>query len=331
MTLRISPIRPLLLGALVIVAAVGAVAIGETTLPLSDLWHALTTGEGPGALVLGTFRGPRVAVALGAGALLGMAGMLFQTLFRNPLASPEIMGFTQGAGLAVVAASAFGLVLPLPMVAAAGGLGTALAAAVLTWKPGQATAPLTLILVGLGLGFICSALSTFVMTLMPTVQAVEAQRWLIGSLAARDWGHVTQVLVMGTLLVLFALIQLRALSALELGAELAGGLGIRVKAARRGLTITGVLLAAVAVSVAGPVPFVGLMAGPAGARASGARTLGGKLAAAAAFGALILTLADLLARAAIPGIQLPAGVMTGLLGAPYLLWRLSREMDKGTL
>ena len=125
--------------------------------------------------------------------------------------------------------------------------------------------------------------------------------------------------------------QIPALKLLELGGDLASGLGLRVERARWGLVATAVLLAATAVAVAGPVPFVALMAAPLGIVLTGARNPAGRLAAAAGAGAAICVLADLVARAAIPGLQLPIGVMTGLLGAPYLLWRLSREMEKGEL
>ncbi|MFC3057490.1 iron chelate uptake ABC transporter family permease subunit [Paenirhodobacter populi] len=130
---------------------------------------------------------------------------------------------------------------------------------------------------------------------------------------------------------MLALVQLRRLGAIELGADMAAGLGLHVGAARRWIAATAVLLAATGVAVAGPVPFVALMALPVAVSLTQARGLPGRLIAAGAAGAAILTFADVAARSAVPGIQLPAGVMTGLLGAPYLLARLSREMKKGTL
>lgn len=323
--------RAALLPLLLALAVAAALLLGQRPMSLAMLWDGMISGEGPGALMIATIRGPRVATALGAGAALGLSGALFQTLFRNPLAAPDLLGFTSGAGLAIVAATAFGLAAPMPAVAALGGLLAALLVAALARRRGHATPPLTLILVGLGIGFLTSALSAFLMTLMPYNAAAEAQRWLTGSLAARDWGHVAQIWGLGAALTLAALAQTRALAALELGRDLALGLGLRAERARWGLSATGVLLAAAGVAVAGPVPFVALMAGPVGRRLSGAESLAGRLLSAAAAGALILTLADLAARAALPGVLLPAGVMTGALGAPYLLWRLSREMDRGGL
>ncbi|MGY9045706.1 MAG: FecCD family ABC transporter permease [Rhodobacterales bacterium] len=321
----------MILTALLFAAVLVAVLIGQVDIGMAELWQGLITGEGPGALILDTIRGPRVATAVGAGAVLGLSGVIFQTLLRNPLAAPDIMGFTSGAGLAVVAATALGVALPMPLIAACGGLAAAVLVALLSWRRDAATPPLMLILVGLGVGFAASALTTFSMTLLPSEVAADAQRWMTGSLAARDWRHVAQVWGLGLILGLVTFGQLQALTALELGSDLAAGLGLNVERARWGLAGTGVLLAAVGVAVAGPIPFVALMAGPFSARLTGARTLGGRLAGAIAAGALITVLADLVARAALSGIQLPVGVMTGLIGAPYLLWRLSREMERGEL
>ena len=322
---------PAPLGILLVVSCLAAISIGQVDIGVRDLLTGLITGEGPGALILDTIRGPRVATALGAGALLGLSGALFQTLFRNPLAAPDILGFTSGAGLAVVAATALGLNLPMPLVASLGGLLAALLVALASLRPGTPTSPLTLILVGLGIGFGASALTTFLMTLLPNATAADAQRWMAGSLAARNWSHVLQVWLPGLVLAVAAAAQIKTLAVLELGDELSAGLGVDVQRSRWGIAATGVLLAATGVAVAGPIPFVALMAGPFGSRLTKARTLKGKLMSAAAAGALVTVLADLFARAALPGIQLPVGVMTGLIGAPYLLWRLSREMERGEL
>lgn len=311
--------------------ALAGLMIGQLPLGLRGIWDGLT-GEGDlSALVLGTIRGPRVAAALLVGAALGLSGMLFQTLFRNPLAAPDILGFTSGAGLAILLVTAAGLALPVPLAAAAGGLIAALAVVAIAHRRGQVVAPLTLVLVGLGVGFVTSAASGFVMTVLPPQDAAEAMRWLTGSLNATNWGHVRLLLAGLAVLGLAAAVQLRLLQALDLGEELAAGLGLRVGRARLSVAGAGVLLAALAVSVAGPVPFIALMAGPLGARLAGASGLGPRMIAALLTGAGILVGADLLARAALPGLGLPAGVVTGLLGAPYLLWRLSREMGKGNL
>lgn len=316
---------------LLVAGVLASLMIGDVMLGPAALWQGLWDGQGPGALTLRVIRGPRVATALAAGALLGLSGALMQSLLRNPLASPDILGFNSGAGLAIIAATAAGWSVPTPLVAAGGGIAAALLMVALSYRPGHPTSTLTLILVGLGVGFSTGAVGSFLLLTLPITEAAEAQRWLAGSLAARNWGHAAQVWVVGCVLAVVLVMQLRALKLLELGSALAAGLGLRVERARWGLVATAVMLAAGAVAVAGPVPFVALMAAPLGVAATGAREPGERLAVAALAGAFICVFADLAARAAIPGLQLPIGVMTGLLGAPYLLWRLSREMEKGEL
>ena len=320
----------LLVTALLAVAILG-ITFGETSLPLAEILKGLRGDEGPAALTVRLLRAPRVLTALGAGTCLGLSGALFQRLLRNPLASPDLMGFAPGAGLAIMAALASGLTLPPPLVSAIGGVLAALAVALLAHRRDEGLAPLRLVLVGLGFGFTCSALAAFLMLSLPGPVALEAQRWLTGSLAARGWGHVAQVWLPGLVLMLLLAIQVKALSLLDLGDDLAQSLGLRAGRARLWLAATGVGLMAVAVAVAGPVAFVALMAGPLGMVITRARHVGSALLAAALTGALITCGADLVARAAVPGIGLPLGLLTGLLGAPYLLWRLSLEIERGGL
>ncbi|WP_249218859.1 FecCD family ABC transporter permease [Falsirhodobacter algicola] len=312
-------------------AVLASLMIGQLMIGPAALLQGALTGEGVGGLVLRTIRAPRALTAVGAGAALGLSGALFQALFRNPLASPDLMGFTSGAGLAILLAVAGGLTLPIPAVAAVGGLVAAVAVGLLSWRPGHATPPLTLVLVGLGIGFACTALSSFVLLVLPVNEAADAQRWLTGSLNARAWGHAAQVWAGLAVLAVLALARQAPLEALELGPDLATGLGIRAGQARAAIAVIAVLLAAAAVAVVGPVPFVALMAAPTGMRIAGARGLRARLVAAALAGAVILVLADLAAQMAVPGASLPVGVATGILGAPYLLWRLSREMRNGGL
>ncbi|GHC60294.1 iron chelate uptake ABC transporter family permease subunit [Neogemmobacter tilapiae] len=302
--------------------------LGEVRLSLADLWQGLTTGEGPGALTLRVLRGPRVATAMAAGAAFGLSGAVFQMLLRNPLAAPDVMGFNAGAGLAVILALAFGLMLPMALIAALGGLLAALLVGLISWQPGRSEPALVMILVGLGIGFTASGLATFFLLTLTDAEASEARRWIIGSLAARSWNHAAQITVIAGVLGLLLAVQLRALACLELGPVLAQGLGLSVEAAKRKLLATAVLLAAGAVAVAGPVPFVALMAGPLGIGLTGARQPAARLLAAAGAGALILTGADLLSRSLWQGVQLPVGVMTGLLGAPWLMWLLTRAFGK---
>lgn len=320
----------LVCAALLAIAVLG-VMLGEVRLGAAEIWQGLWGGDGPGALTLRILRAPRVLVALGAGACLGLSGAIFQNLMRNPLASPDLMGFTSGAGLVLLAAMVAGVTLPPPLLAALGGLASAVTVALLAHRRGEGLAPLRLVLVGLGFAFSCAALSSVLLMRLTGPEAQEAQRWLTGSLAARGWDHVAQVWLPGAALAGLLALQVKALSLLELGDDLATGLGANAGQARLRLAATGVALMAVGVAASGPVAFVALMAGPLGLALTGARGPGARLAAAALAGALITCAADLAARAAVPGVNLPLGLLTGLLGAPYLLWRLTREIERGEL
>ena len=135
--------RVILLAGLLGLATVAALLHGQLDVGPSLLWQGLVTGEGPGALILDTIRGPRVATALGAGAVLGLSGTIFQTLFRNPLAAPDLLGFNAGAGLAIIAGIAFGIALPAPVLAAAGGLVVAVLVGLLAYRRGHGTPALS--------------------------------------------------------------------------------------------------------------------------------------------------------------------------------------------
>ncbi len=261
--------RAFLVLALLVASVAVSLLAGQVHLSPGTLWQGLVYGDGPAALTLRVLRGPRIAVALGAGATLGLSGAIFQSLLRNPLASPDVMGFSSGAGLAILAAIMTGAALPLPLVAAGGGLAAALVVAFAARRPGagiEGTPALSLVLVGLGVGFTTAAVNGFLMTRLSGPEAAEAQRWLAGSLSARDWGHALQVTLIGGALALCLVPQVRALRLLELGPDLAAGLGLAVGRARWLLAATGVGLTAAAVAVAGPVAFVALMAPPIGAR-----------------------------------------------------------------
>ncbi|WP_420337155.1 FecCD family ABC transporter permease [Roseibium sp.] len=328
--------RQLLLVFLLFVTAFLSLTFGQTSVSLAAIWDGLTGGDGVGALTVQLLRGPRVATALLVGAAFGLSGAIFQSLLRNPLASPDVMGFSAGSGLAILASMTVNLAIPMPAIASAGGLLTAIFILILARPPGgrsslEGAPAVTIVLVGIGIGFTAVAISSFLMTRLSGPQATEAHRWLAGSLAARDWSHVLQLVIIGGGLVFLLLLQIRSLRLLELGAELATGLGVNVRRARLGLATTALLIAAAAVAIAGPIAFVALMAPPLGARIAQTVDAGGRLLAAALTGAIIVALADLAARASLPGLQLPIGVMTGILGAPYLLWLLSREIERGEL
>lgn len=315
------------LGALLAAALLLGVLLGEVRLGPAALLGGLL-GDGSAAdFVLWRVRLPRVAAAAGAGAALGLAGAVFQSLLRNPLASPDVIGFSAGAGFGVLAATVTGTLGPT-LGAAAGGVAATFLTLALAARRGMGLDPLRIVLIGIGLSFTFGAGTELLMTRLPLVEAAQALRWLTGSFSARTWADAGRIA--GWLIVLgAALAALRpGLVLMELGDEAAIGLGLRLAPARVGLALIATGLAAAGVAVAGPVPFVALLAAPLARRL--AHQQGPALLGAALVGAAVTVMADLVARAAFP-VQLQAGVVTGLIGAPCLLWLLAREMKGGRL
>jgi iron complex transport system permease protein len=185
------------------------------------------------------------------------------------------------------------------------------------------------VLVGIGVGFFAYAGVDFLMTRSDIFEAAAAQSWLNGSLNARLWSHVWIVVAGAAVLMPLALLLQPGLDRVELGDDLAAALGVRVNATRLATGLVGVLLAALAVASAGPLPFVALVAAPIARRV--ANGSGVMLVTAALVGAVVVTAGDLGGRLAFAPTQLPAGVFTAVLGAPYLLWLLATQIRKGTM
>lgn len=309
--------------ALLLALAVGclAVSVGEYVVPLPDVLRALVgEGERGAQVVVQTLRLPRVLVGLLVGAALGLAGALTQSVTRNALASPDVVGVTAGSSAAAVAAIVLGWPVPLPVAALAGGLLTAGLLVGLTWR-GGVQGP-RLILLGIGLAACATALTGYLLVLAELSTAQRAVIWLTGSLNGRGWEHVGPVALALLVLLPVALLLGRRLAVLNLGDDVARGLGVRVHATRVAVVLVAVGLAAVATASAGPVLFVGLVAPQVAVRLAGTPVI--PLAASAACGALLVVAADLLARTALDGTELPVGAVTAVVGAPVLLWLLRR-------
>ena len=318
-------------GALVaIVVALLALALttGAFRIPLADVLDTLA-GQGTrrNDFVVLDVRLPRALVSLLAGAAFGLSGALFQSLVNNPLASPDIVGVTMGASAAaVVCTVVFGVVgTAVSASAFAGALGAALLIYLLAWRRG--VSGYRLVLIGIGVGAVLSAVVSWLMSRAEITSAQQALVWLTGSLNARSWTHVwpllTGVLVLVPLVVLLS----RGLGVLRLGDDTARGLGARVEQLRLGLLLLGVGLAAFATAAAGPVAFVGFVAGPIARRLVDDRGLA--LLPAALVGAIVMTGSDLIAQHVVPGHTLPVGVITGVIGAPFLLWQLATTNRSG--
>lgn len=313
--------------AVVVVAAVGGLALGDYALTPAEVWGALVgRGSALDRTVVWDLRLPRVVLAVVSGAAFGLAGGVFQTIFANPLASPDLLGVTGGATVAAVVAL---LVLGWsgPPVAGAAFLGAAVVAGGLhlASRGGSAHGRDTghrFVLTGIGVAFLCAAVVAYLLSRAQVRAAQTALVWTAGSLGAARWSEVA--VLAGGLVVfggLLALVSPR-LRILQLGPETAAGLGVRVDRARGLLVLASVGLVASATAVVGPVAFVALCAPPIARRA--VRTGSPALPAVAAVGAAVVLVADLVAQHGLPTTTLPTGVVTGAIGAPYLLWLLGR-------
>ncbi|TDC67781.1 iron ABC transporter permease, partial [Streptomyces hainanensis] len=304
------------------------IAVGDIEIPLADVVAALTGSADPGTtLVVREFRLPRALVGLLAGLAFGMSGALFQTMTRNPLASPDLIGITQGAGTAVVAGIVlgWGSGLGTQTLGLLGALTTALLVYALSWRRG--TTGYRIVLVGVGVSWICASVTDYLLARGGRFQAQAALGWLVGNLNGRDWVHVTPLALALALLVPAALLLARHLRVIQLGDDVATGLGTPVQPARLALLFTGVGLVAFATAAAGPVAFVALAAPQIAQRL--ARTAWPPLVASGLTGALVVLAADLMARRLLGDVELPVGVVTGVLGAPFLLWLLARANRAG--
>lgn len=315
--------RALVVGALVVLL-VGLVLVrallGDYRVSLPDAVRILGGADVPGAgFVLMESTLPRAVVAVLAGAAFGAAGAAFQVMLRNPLASPDVLGVTLGASAAaVVAFVVLGLRgTPVTVAALAGAL--LAAAAILTQAGGRGGATGRMVLVGVALAAGLSAVVHWVLVRASVYQAQEALVWLTGSLNSVTWADIGRLLAVELVLLPVLLALSARLPVLGLGDDLAAGLGVRVSRLRATVTVVVVALVAAATAVVGPIAFVGFLAGPIARRLTPGRPAVG---VAALVGALVVLGADHLAAYALPGTALPVGVVTGLLGAPVLLWML---------
>ncbi|WLW52609.1 FecCD family ABC transporter permease [Streptomyces sp. YU58] len=311
---------------LILLAAtmVASASLGQTYVDPATVWHTLRTGEGPYALVVGELRAPRIALGALVGAALGLAGALVQTVTRNPLASPDVIGVGHGAAAATVLALATGAATSpgaLPAVSVAGGLTAAALVYALAWRHGMQ--PSRFVLTGVGIGVALSAIVQLYLTDSELEAAEQLKLWLTGSLNGRGWDQAEPLAVV-LLLCLPALVwAARAMRPLGLDPETAAALGVRVDRTRLGLTLLGVVLAATATGAAGPIGFVALTAPQLARRIT--RTPQLPLLCSALTGAVVLVAADLVARTLLPPLEIPVGALTSLVGGPYLLWLLGRR------
>ncbi|WP_330177549.1 iron chelate uptake ABC transporter family permease subunit [Streptomyces sp. NBC_01498] len=305
-----------------------SIGVGDFPIALPQVIATLAgQGEQVDEFVIMDLRMPRALAGLVVGVALGVSGAITQSVARNPLASPDILGITQGAGVVAVflitvsggAATVVVDSVGQSAAALAGGLVTGLLVYFLAWRRG--IDGLRLILIGISVSAMMQALTTWLLISADIRDVARAQVWLIGSLDGRSWDQVT-VALWSTLVLLVVVVGAAfQFKPMHLGDDIAAGLGVRHGRIRAVLLLCAVLLAAVAVSAAGPVPFVALVAPQVAMRL--ARCPTPPMAASGLVGALLLIGADLVARAALP-ISLPVGVVTAAVGGPFLVYLLVR-------
>ncbi|KQZ17886.1 MULTISPECIES: FecCD family ABC transporter permease [Streptomyces] len=321
--------RLLVLTLLVLVAAASLTSLmaGHTFYPAGDVLRVIMGEQVPGAsFTVGTLRLPRAVLALTAGFSFGMAGVTFQTMLRNPLASPDVIGITAGASaaaaLAIVTFSMSGTGVSTVAIAAA--LGVALLMYTLAFRDG--VAGIRLILIGIGVAALLDSVTSYVLSEAGEWDLQEAMRWLTGSLNGTTWAEtvpaVLAVLVCGPVL----LSRARDLSALSLGDDTASALGVRVERTRVIVIVAAVGLIAFATAAAGPIAFVSFLSGPIAARLTG--TGGSLLVPAGLVGSLLVLVADFTGQYAFD-VRYPVGIVTGVLGAPYLVYLIVRTNRAG--
>ena len=298
-----------------------SLSVGDFDIPLPDVVATLFGGgDQASSFIINELRLPRALTAVLAGAAFGLSGAIFQTLVRNPLASPDIIGITQGASAAAVICI-LGLGLSGYSVAVGafvGALATAMAIYLLAWRDG--ISGYRFVLIGIAMAAILMSVISYMMTRAEVYDAQQALVWITGSLNAKTWATVQIVAWASLVLMPLALLLGKGLHALQMGDDAAKSLGHRIERSRLSLIVTAVALAAVATAAAGPVVFVAFVAGPIARRLVGNNGLA--LVPAALVGAIVMLASDFAAQHAIPDTQFPVGVVTGIVGAPYLLWLL---------
>ncbi|WP_050515552.1 iron chelate uptake ABC transporter family permease subunit [Streptomyces rimosus] len=301
--------------------------VGESFVAPGEALKAVFGLPSSAELVVGTLRLPRMAVGLLVGAAFGIAGALIQTVARNPLASPDVIGVTQGASALTVGAMTFGVTsyAVLPYLSVAGGVLAAALGYVFAWRGGlHAT---RFVLIGIGFAVALRSVTQLFLTKGDYLVAQQAQVWMTGSLNGRGWAEA-EPLGRALLVLLPAVLwAARAQRTVSLDDATATALGVRLNRTRLGLVALGVVLASMATGAAGPVDFVALLAPQTARRLT--RTAQIPLLCSALLGAVVVVLGDLLARKLFAPTELPVGVLTAAVGAPYLIHLIIRSRAVG--
>jgi iron complex transport system permease protein len=329
------PLVALILLMLAAVVLVLSVSYGEYDIPVSDVVQTIlnTNQDHPDYanyhLVVHTFRMPRIVLAFLVGASLAASGTIMQGITRNPLAEPGILGVSAGAGVAVVTMIVYLQDAPLqylPWAAFFSGTVVAALIYVLSWRHGRSS-PLRMALIGVAFATGLGSITTLMLTFGEINDVQQAYLWLVGSVYGRNWEHVYTLGAWMLAVLPISWLLARQLNIMNLGDDLARGLGVRVEMQRALLLLCSVALAAAAVAVSGTIGFVGLVAPHVSRRLVGP-SHEGLLLISALFGGTLLMLADLIGRWVIAPTEMPIGVVTGIIGAPYFLYLLYRHRNE---
>ena len=298
-----------------------SIRLGTYTLSFEEIWAAFQPDD-KNYFTLMEYRLPRAMLAILLGGALAISGVLVQSVVRNPLASPDILGINNAAGLVAVSVLMF---LPnlafywMPIFAFLGGV---LSFVILWIVCGFNFRPIKMAIIGVALSALWAAISHYLMLTNP-VEINTAMLWLTGSLWGRSWSYLNVVLPWLVILLPLPFIFCRDLDTLGLGENKASTLGVTVNKVQISVLVLAVALSTTAVAICGPIAFLGLVAPHLARRLVGGRhrTL---LPAALIIGALLLQLSDILARVIDPPTELPAGILTAIIGAPYFFYLLMR-------
>lgn len=298
-----------------------SIRLGTYTLSFEEIWAAFQSDD-KNYFTLMEYRLPRAVLAILLGGALAISGVLVQSVVRNPLASPDILGINNAAGLIAVSVLMF---LPnlafywMPIFAFLGGV---LSFVILWIVCGFNFRPIKMAIIGVALSALWAAISHYLMLTNP-VEINTAMLWLTGSLWGRSWSYLNVVLPWLVVLLPLPFIFCRDLDTLGLGENKASTLGVTVNKVQISVLVLAVALSTTAVAICGPIAFLGLVAPHLARRLVGGRhrTL---LPAALIIGALLLQLSDILARVIDPPTELPAGILTAIIGAPYFFYLLMR-------
>jgi len=310
--------------------SIACLSIGGTSIPFKQTLLSLVgKNEEASNLIIMQFRLPRILAALLIGAALAVAGAVLQGVIRNPLASPDLLGVTGGASVAVVAFMTLFTGYSIhwvPVIAVAGAFLTAFLNYALAWKNG--VSPFRLVLIGIGISTAMGALTMFLLISGPAYLAPQVLNWMTGSIYGTNWTYIEVLWPWVAVFIPLSILYAKELNVQSLGEATAVGLGSRLQLSRMVLLFYSVALAGAAVGVAGTISFIGLLA-PHIARRLVGHSYKLVIPLSAVLGAMILLLADLAGRMLFLPLDIPAGVFTAGIGAPFFMYLLFRRKAAG--